>query len=153
MIFFKTQIPYPSIVKVSLLKLFGAKIGKGVTVKQNINIKYPWFLCLGDYCWLGEEVWLDNLVEVNIGNNVILSQGAYLLTASHDYKKSEFDLKLGEIVLEDGVWIGAKAIVTSGVKCHSHSVLTSGSVTTSDLAPYMIYQGNPAKQKRKRQIY
>ncbi|SFV59725.1 acetyltransferase [hydrothermal vent metagenome] len=152
MLFFKTQIPYPSLMKVSLLRLFGAKIGRGVVLKPNINIKYPWFLSLADYCWVGEGVWLDNLAEVKIGNNVVLSQGAYILTASHDYKKSKFDLKLGEIILEDGVWIGAKAIVTSGIKCHSHSVLTVGSVATSNLAPYMIYQGNPAKQKRKRQI-
>jgi len=152
MLFFKTTIPYPSLLKVSLLKIFGAKIGKRIVIKPHINIKYPWFLTIGDYCWIGEEVWIDNLAEVKIGNNVILSQGAYILTASHDYKKTEFDLKLGEIVLEDGVWIGAKAVVTSGVTCHTHSVLTVGSVATSNLAQYVVYQGNPAKQKRKRFI-
>lgn len=151
-IFFNTSLPFPSVFKVKLLKLFGTKIGFSVVIKPSVNIKYPWFLEIGNHCWIGEGVWIDNLAKVVIGNHVILSQGAYLLTGSHDYKKTTFDLILGEITLGDGVWIGAKAIVSPGIKCNSHSVLTAGSVATSDLEPYSIYQGNPAQLKRKRII-
>lgn len=149
---FKTSLPLPSSLKVNLLKLFGTKIGIAVVIKPTVNIKYPWFLEIGNHCWIGEGVWIDNLTKIVIGNHVILSQGAYLLTGSHDYKKTTFDLILGEITLKDGVWIGAKAIVSPGIKCNSHSVLTAGSVATSDLEPYSIYQGNPAQLKRKRII-
>lgn len=152
MLFFKTLLPFPSSIKVSLLKTFGANVGQGVVIKPDVNIKYPWFLEVGDDCWLGEGVWIDNLATVKIGSSVVLSQGACLLTGSHDYKKEAFDLILGEIVLEDGVWIGAKATVCPGVTCHSHSVLAVGSVATKDLEAYTVCQGNPAEAKRKRVV-
>ncbi|MBU1674116.1 WcaF family extracellular polysaccharide biosynthesis acetyltransferase [Patescibacteria group bacterium] len=152
MFMFKTLFPIPSSIKVKVLRLFGAEVGNAVVIKPNVNIKYPWFLTIGDNCWIGEEVWIDNLAQVTIGNNVCLSQGSYLLTGSHDYKKEAFDLMLGEIVLEDGVWIGAKAIVCPNVTCKSHSVLVVGSVATKNLDEYGIYQGNPAQFKRKREI-
>ena len=59
---------------------------------------------------------------------------------------------LGEITLEDGVWIGAKATVCPNVTCKSHSVLAVGSITTKDMEEYGVYQGNPAVLKRKREI-
>jgi putative colanic acid biosynthesis acetyltransferase WcaF len=62
----------------------------------------------------------------------------------------EFDLMVKEIILEDGVWIGAKSIVCPGVICKSHSILTVGSVATKDLESYSIYQGIPAEKKRDR---
>jgi len=151
-LFFKTLLPFPSSFKVKLLKLFEAKVGNGIVMKPDVNIKYPWFLEIGDDCWIGEGVWIDNLAKVTIGNNVVLSQGAYLLTGSHDYTKESFDLMLGEIVLEDGVWIGAKATVCPGVTCRSHAVLAVGSIATKDLEVSGVYQGNPAEMKRERVI-
>ncbi len=138
--------------KCFLLKIFGASIGKDVVLKPSINIKYPWFLSIGDNCWIGENVWIDNLVQVRIGSNVCISQGALLLTGNHDYKKRSFDLITGDITLEDGVWIGAKSIVCPGVICRAHSVLAVGSVATKDLETFVIYQGNPALPVRKRII-
>ena len=152
MFIFKTLLPIPSSVKVKILRAFGAKVGKGVVLKPDVSIKYPWFLKIGDYCWIGENVWIDNLASVMIGNNVCLSQGSYLLTGSHNYTKETFDLMLGEITLEDGVWIGAKATVCPGVTCKSHSVLAVGSIATHDLDAYGVYQGNPAVKKRERII-
>ena len=139
-------------LKTRLLRLFGAKIGKGVVIKPGVNVKYPWRLEIGDYAWIGERVWIDNLTWVRIGQHVCLSQGAMLLTGNHNYKSTSFDLVVGEILLENGVWIGAKATVCPGVKCGSHAILSVGSVATEDLIPYTIYQGNPAKSVRKRNI-
>ena len=146
------MLPIPSSIRIKILRTFGSTIGNGVVIKPNVNIKYPWFLTIGNDCWIGEDVWIDNLAQVSIGNNVCLSQGAYLLTGSHDYKKEAFDLMLGKIVLEDGVWIGAKSVVCPNVTCKSHSVLAVGSIATSDLDAYGIYQGNPALFKRRREI-
>ena len=135
-----------------LLRLFGAKVGRGVVLKPAVNIKYPWRLKIGDYSWIGEEVWIDNLADVDIGNNVVLSQGAMLLTGNHDYTSPSFKIFVRPIVLEDGVWIGAKSIVTPGVRCRSHSVLAVGSVATRDLEEFGIYQGNPAQKVKQRVI-
>ena len=151
-IFFKTSLLPFSGLKVFLLRLFGARVGKNVTIKPCVNIKYPWFLTIGNETWIGENAWIDCLVMITIGQNVCLSQGAVLLTGSHNYKKSTFDLITGSIVLEDGVWIGALAIVNQGITIASHAVLTAGSVATKNLEAYAIYQGNPAVKIRSRSI-
>ena len=152
MLFLKNPLNPISSLKVFLLKLFGSKIGTGVIIKPSVNVKYPWLLHVGNDVWIGEGVWIDNLAKVTIGDNVCLSQGCMLLTGSHDYKKSSFDLIVKEIQLEDGVWIGAKALVCPGVQCRSHSVLAAQSVATKEMKPYNIYQGNPAESKRTRVI-
>lgn len=139
-------------LKVFLLKLFGAKIGANVTIKPNVNIKYPWLLEIGNYVWIGENVWIDNLAKVKIANNVCVSQGAMLLCGNHNYKKSSFDLIIGEITLDEGAWVGAKSVVCPGVKLNSHAILSVGSIATKDLDSFSIYQGNPAKLIRTRKI-
>ncbi len=149
---FFTSIPYPSRFKTFLLRLFGAKTGVGLVIKPNTRIKYPWRLSIGNHCWIGEDVWIDNIENVSIGNNVCLSQGAVLLTGNHDYSKSNFPPKYDKIVLEDGVWICAKAVVCPGVVCRSHAVLTVNSVATRDLEEMKIYTGNPAIYMRNRVI-
>jgi putative colanic acid biosynthesis acetyltransferase WcaF len=151
-LFFVSHINPSSGLKIWLLQLFGAKVGRGVVIKAGVNIKYPWKLVIGDYSWIGEDVWIDNLAQVTIGSNVCISQGAMLLTGNHNYKKTTFDLDVGDILLEDGVWIGAFSIVCPGVKCQSHAVLSVNSVATKKLEPYTIYQGNPARKVRKRVI-
>lgn len=150
MIFFQSYLLPVSSLKVLILRIFGAKIGAGVVIKPSVNIKYPWNLSIGNHTWLGEHVWIDNLVEVKIGSHVCLSQGAMLLTGNHHYKKITFDLIVRGITLEDGVWIGAKSMVCPGVHCYSHSVLTAQSVATSDMDSYFIYTGNPAQRIRER---
>jgi putative colanic acid biosynthesis acetyltransferase WcaF len=151
-LFLQNPINFSSALKIALLKLFDAKIGQNVTIKPSVNIKYPWLLEIGNHVWIGEEVWIDNLVKVKIGDHVCMSQGAMLLTGSHNYKLSTFDLITNEINLENGVWIGAKAVVCPGVTCHENSVLAVGSVATKNLEANGIYQGNPAILKRKRDI-
>ncbi|MBB6327953.1 putative colanic acid biosynthesis acetyltransferase WcaF [Algoriphagus iocasae] len=150
--FFNNSFAVFNSLKLFILKIFGAKIGANVLIKQSVNIKYPWFLKIGNNVWIGEGVWIDNLTQVSIGNNVCISQGAMLLCGNHDYKKKSFDLILGEIQLDEGVWIGAKAIVCPGVKCHTHSILTVGSIASQNLDGFTIYHGNPAKPVRKRVI-
>jgi putative colanic acid biosynthesis acetyltransferase WcaF len=149
--FFKSGFPI-SKIKVAILRTFGAKIGTGVVIKPHVTIKYPWNLIVGDHVWIGENAWIDNLAKVTIKSNACISQGALLLCGNHNYKKSAFDLIIGEITLEEGVWIGAKCTVCPGVKCGSHSLLTVGSIATAHLEPYSIYQGNPAVKIKDRVI-
>ena len=143
-IFFKNPLNIFNALKIGLLRRFGARVGRGVVVKPVVNIKFPWKLQIGDHSWIGEEVWIDNLSDVIIGANVTLSQGCLLLTGSHDPARETFDFISNPIVLEDGVWIGAKAVVAGGSRCGTHSILGINSVAESDLQPYTIYKGNPA---------
>ncbi|WP_405606313.1 WcaF family extracellular polysaccharide biosynthesis acetyltransferase [Polaribacter sp. Asnod1-A03] len=151
-LFFINPLNPISSLKVFLLRLFGAKIGEGVVFKPGVSVKYPWLLEIGNSVWVGESVWIDNLAKVTIEDNVCLSQGAMLLCGNHDYKKSSFDLKIGEINLKEGSWVGAKSIVCPGVTLESHAILAVNSVATNNLETYSIYQGNPAVKVRERKI-
>ncbi len=151
-LFFINPLNPSSKIKTSLLKIFGAKIGKGVTIKPGVNIKYPWKLEVGDHSWIGEKVWIDNLDMITIGTNCCLSQECMLLCGNHNYTKPTFDLIIGSITLEDGVWIGAKSIVTPGTICKSHAVLSVLSVAGGTLEPYSVYKGNPAVKIKERSI-
>lgn len=143
-LFFIDPLNPSSGIKVCLLRLFGAKIGRGVVIKPSVNIKYPWNLSIGNYTWIGENVWIDNLSQVTIGSNVCISQGAMLLCGNHNYKRPTFDLIVKPITIEDGAWVGAQSTVCPGVTMHSHSVLAVGSIASKDLAPFSVYRGNPA---------
>lgn len=135
-----------------LLKVFGAKVGKGVVIKPGVNIKYPWRLKIGNYSWIGEDVWIDNLEDITIGNNCCISQGAMLLCGNHNFKKSTFDLIIKPIIIEDGAWIGAQSTVCPGVIAGSHSILCVGSVANKDLEAYGIYKGVFAEKISTRNI-
>lgn len=128
-----------------ILIIFGAKIGKGGKIKTNIKISEPWHLSIGDYCWIGENVWIDNLALVRIGNRVCISQGVYLCTGNHNYKKELFNLILKKIVIEDDCWIAAKSIIAPGSILKRGSVSCLGTVVSGILQKDGIYKGNPAK--------
>jgi len=128
-----------------ILRIFGAKIGKGGKIKTNIKISEPWHLSIGDHCWIGENVWIDNLVLVKVGNRVCISQGVYLCTGNHNYKKDLFSLILEKIVIEDDCWIAAKSIIAPGSILKKGSVSFLGSVVSGILQEDGIYKGNPAK--------
>jgi len=151
-LFFINPLNPFSRLKVFLLRLFGADIGRGVVIKPGVNIKYPWLLTVGDHSWIGERVWIDNLAPVTIGKNCCISQGALLLCGNHNYKKSTFDLIVKPIRMEDGAWVGARAVVSPGVTVGSHAILTVQSVATETLEPYGLYKGNPAVRIRERVI-
>ena len=151
-LFFINPLNPISGIKVLLLKWFGAKIGKGVVVKPGVNIKYPWNLEVGDYSWIGERVWIDNLDRVVIGAHCCLSQGTLLLNGNHHYGKATFDLMVKPNVLCDGVWLGAQSVVVGGVVCGSHSVLGVMSVASHNMDAYFIYRGNPAVKIKERPL-
>lgn len=139
-------------LKCFVLRCFGAKVGRGVVIKPQVKITFPWKLTLGNHVWLGEECWLLNLEQIIIADNVCISQRAFLCTGNHNYKSPTFDLITKAISVEQGAWIGAGSFVGPGVKVGTHAVLTAGSVATDDLQPYGIYRGNPAEWIKEREI-
>jgi putative colanic acid biosynthesis acetyltransferase WcaF len=141
-----------SLVRRLALRLMGAHIGRGVTIKGGVRVKFPWRLRVGDHCWIGQDAWLDNLAEIIIGNHCCLSQGVYLCTGSHDWASTSFDLMVKPIVLEDQVWLAAHSVVGPGVVARRGAVLALGSVATAELSPWHIHRGNPAFPIRPRAI-
>src|SRR4051812_1581507 len=91
-LFFLNPVPWPSGVRVGLLRSFGAKVGQGVVIRSQANITFPWRLSAGDHVWIGEEVLILSLAPVTLESNVCLSQRAFLCTGSHDFRAPHFDL-------------------------------------------------------------
>jgi putative colanic acid biosynthesis acetyltransferase WcaF len=139
-------------LKRATLRLFGARIGRNVLVKPSVAVKYPWHLSVGDNSWIGERAWLDTVVPIRIGANVCVSQGAYLCTGNHDWSDPRMGLVTGEIVLEDGSWVGAFARVGPGVTVGREAVVALGAVLVEDAEPHGVYVGNPAVRVRERRL-
>lgn len=141
-----------SSLKCWILRLFGARIGKGLYIKPGADIKFPWYLSVGDHCWIGENSWIDNLAQVNIGSHVCISQGVYLCTGNHDWTTRNMKLFRRPITLADGCWVGARSTVCPGVTIGAAAVTAVGSIVTKDVPPYEIWGGNPAAYLRDRVI-
>ncbi len=139
-------------LRVRLLRWFGARVGRGVVIKPNVQVKYPWFLELGDHCWIGERVWIDNLTTVRIGPNCCVSQGAYFCTGNHDWSEPGFGLKIAPIEMGEGAWAGAKSVLLPGSVLNCYAIAAAGSVITGSVPDFEIYAGNPARFVKTRKI-
>lgn len=149
---FRSSLLPSSKLRVALLRLFGARIGRGVVIHSEVVVKYPWHLILGDHCWIGERVWIDNLTTVRLGNSVCVSQGAYLCTGNHDWSDPAFGLRIEPIQLFDGSWAGAQSTLLPGAVLSEGSVAAAGCVLAGTVPAFEIFGGNPAKFLRKRVI-
>lgn len=148
-IFFLTALPWPSALRCALLRVFGARVGRGVAVRGNVNISFPWRLTVGDHVWIGEEVLILSLAPVVIEDSVCISQRAFLCTGSHDYTKPTFDLITKPITIRRGAWVAAQAFVAPGVEIGAGSVLAAASVAVSAVPPGVLARGNPAEVVKK----
>jgi putative colanic acid biosynthesis acetyltransferase WcaF len=143
-------VPYG--LKAAILRLFGARIGRGVVIKPGVHIKYPWHLSVGDNVWIGERAWIDNLATVRIDANACISQGAYLCTGNHDWSDPHMGLIVEPITIEAGAWVGAFARVAPGITIGREAVITLASVVLADAQPGGIYGGNPAHRMKERRL-
>jgi putative colanic acid biosynthesis acetyltransferase WcaF len=148
-LFLQNPFPWPSEVRVALLRAFGARIGQGVVVRENVNVSFPWRLTIGDHVWIGEDVGILSLAQVTIESNVCISQRAYLCTGSHDFRAADFTLVTSPITIRSGSWIAAGAIVLPGVEIGPGSLVTAGSVVNRNVPPNTTVRGNPATVKAK----
>jgi putative colanic acid biosynthesis acetyltransferase WcaF len=128
-----------------LLRLFGAKVGKSVLVRPTARVTYPWKVSIGDHCWVGDDVVLYSLGKIVIGSDVVVSQRSYLCAATHDYRKTTFDILDAPIHVEDEAWLAADVFVGPGVTIQRGAVVGARSSVFSDLPVGMICFGTPAK--------
>jgi len=133
-----------------LLRSFGAKIGKGVIVRPSAQITYPWKLTIGDYSWIGDEVVLYTLGEIEIGANTVISQRSYICTGTHDYSSSDFRIYAEKITIGDKCWLATDVYVAPNVTIGNGTVVGARSSVFKDLPAAMICIGNPAKPVKDR---
>ena len=148
--FFLSPWPWPSAFKRWLLRIFGARVGKGVVVKPRVNIHMPWRLEVGDHCWIGEEACLLSLDRIVVGSHCCISQRAFLCAGNHDFRDEAFSFRGGPIKVGDGAWVGASVFVGPGVEIGEEAVVSAGSVVLKGLPAGMVCSGNPAEPRSKR---
>ncbi|GAA3656756.1 putative colanic acid biosynthesis acetyltransferase [Flavivirga jejuensis] len=135
-----------------LLRCFGAKIGKGVIIRPSVKMTYPWKVSIGDYSWIGDEVVLYSLGEIEIGTNTVISQRSYICTGSHNYSKKEFPIYAKKITIEDECWLATDVFVAPGLLIKKGTVVGARSSVFKDLNAFSVYAGSPAKFLKKREI-
>ena len=134
----------------ALLRLFGAKIGKGVLIRPSATITYPWKLKIGDYSWVGDDSVIYNLGQVDIGSNVAIAHRVYLCTGFHEIDKVTFDIGAKPIKIENEVWLPNDVFVGPGVTIGRGAVVGARSSVFSSMPAGMICYGSPAKPIKQR---
>lgn len=133
-----------------LLRLFGARVGRGVKVRPSVTITYPWKVSIGDHSWIGDRAELYSLERIEIGAHCVVSQRSYLCTGSHDAGDVAFSLVVKPIVIEDGAWVASDAFLYPGVTVGAMAVVAARSTVLKDVPAGEIHAGSPAKYLKER---
>lgn len=133
-----------------ILRLFGAKIGRSCRLTSSMEVWMPSRLFMGSQVWIDRDVNLYNVDRITIGDNAIISDGAYICTASHDISKGDFPLTTAPINIGAGAWVAAHACVMPGVTIGEGAVVAAGAVVTKNVPPWTVVGGNPARIIKKR---
>jgi len=128
-----------------LLQLFGARVGAGAHVYAGAKIWAPWNLVLGREAAIADGADIYNADRIEIGEYAVISQGAYLCGASHDYTSWDFPLVAAPIVVGARAWVAARAIVHMGVTLGDGCVVGAGSVVTRDMPAWTVCAGVPCR--------
>jgi putative colanic acid biosynthesis acetyltransferase WcaF len=140
------------VLRVILLKCFGAHIPFRNQMAASSWIEIPWNLQMGEYSSLGPRVSLYNLGPMTIGNNTVISQDSYLCGGTHDYTRATMPLIKSTIIIGDNVWICAGAFIGPGVSIGDGAVIGARAVVTKDVAPWTVVAGNPARVINRRDL-
>lgn len=136
--------------RATLLRVFGAQIGKECKIYPGVKIWYPRNLSIGDGVIIGDGVNLYNIAPISIESEVTISQEAFLCTASHNIESLNRELIFSPITIERGAWVFAGAFIHMGVKIGEGSIIGARSVVTRDVDPFNVVAGNPAIFLKKR---
>ncbi len=128
-----------------LLRRFGAQIGKGVILRPTVQITYPWKVKIGDYSWIGDEVVLYSLGEIEIGSHAVISQRSYICTGTHDYSSKDFIIYAEKITIGSKCWLATDVYVAPSITIGEYTVVGARSSVFKNLPSGKICIGSPAK--------
>lgn len=124
--------------------ILGIKIGRGSSIHMGAFF-YESNLVIGENCCINRKCHLDCRGQITFGNNVSISPECNLITGSHDLNSADFAYISGNIILNNYVWLGTRAMILPGVEIGEGAVVCAGAVVTKDVKPYQIVAGIPAK--------
>ena len=136
----------------SLLRVFGARVGPRAHPYPAARIWAPWNLVMEEGACLGN--WSDcyNVAPVYIGRDAVISQKAFLCTASHAIDRPGFDVTVAPITIHAGAWVASGAYIGPGVTMEERAVAGACAVVTKDVAASDVVAGNPARAIARRHL-
>ena len=134
----------------AVLRAFGAKVGQGVVLRPTVTVTYPWKVSIGDYAWVGDDVVLYSLGEIDIGANTVVSQRSYICAADHDYTQVDFPIRSRKISIGSQVWLAADVFVAPGVTIGEGAVIGARSSVFKNMPAGMVCFGYPCVSVKKR---
>jgi len=148
---------YGFIARSILYKILLKSVGKDTTIAEGVKIQFPERVRIGKNCSINQNSFLDGNGEITIGNWVRIGAGSYILTVSHNYEQPDLIMKKQglmkkPVIIENDVVLGVKVVIYPGVKIGKGSYIGAGSVVASDIPPYSVAIGFPArviKQRKK----
>lgn len=152
LLFFRTCPWFWHAPRRALLRMFGARVGKGVQIMPSVHVWAPWNLSLGDYATVSHGVDLYCVDKINIGAHATVSQRAFLCTASHEIDHPNMPLIRAPISIGAGAWVCAEAYVHLSVTMGADAVAGVRSVVLCDVPARQVVAGNPARVIRERNI-
>lgn len=130
-----------------LLRLFGARLGRGCHVYPGVSVWAPWNLKLANFVGVADGVTLYGMDRIEIGDYAVISQGAYLCGGTHEYDSPNFQLVTKPILVGARAWVCAEAFIHPGVVVPEGAVVGARSVVIKSLPqPWAVYAGNPCRQ-------
>jgi putative colanic acid biosynthesis acetyltransferase WcaF len=133
-----------------LLRAFGARVGHGVVIRPSVTVTYPWKVSIGDYAWVGDDVVIYSLGNINIGANAVVSQRSYLCAGDHDYTQVDFPIRARQIDIGAQAWLAADVFVAPGVTIGEGAVIGARSSVLKDMPAGMVCFGYPCVPVKKR---
>ena len=126
-------------------RLLGANIGNSIIFRKT-EILEPEKLSVGDNCSIGWHCLLDARGGVKIGDNVNISSYVKIISAGHSLKYADFRGTKEQITIDRNVWLATGCTILEGVHIGEGAVVACGAVVTSDVLPYSVVGGIPAKK-------
>ena len=135
----------PGSLRPTILRIFGATVGTGVSIRRGVRVHFPWNLEIGDDCWIGEEVWFINHEKVTIGSDVCISQRSIICSGGHDYRSASLEYAHKPVTIKDGAWVCLDAKVLPGVTIGECSVVSAGEIVRKSLPDYSMLVGGQVR--------
>lgn len=146
-------VPVPFFcIRSTILRCFGAKIGRDVHIHPKAIISYPWNLEISDESSLGERAFIDNHGKVTIGQRATISQLVHICAGTHDYTDPTMPLQMPPVTIGNDAWVCAGSFVGPGVTIGDGAVIGARSVVIKDIKPWSVAVGHPAVEIKAREL-
>lgn len=139
-------------LRICVLRLCGARIGKNCNIQRGVDILMPWNLELGDYVALAHHTRVLNFSPVRIDSMTVISQYVHLCTGTHDYTDPYFKLLFKPIRIGAESWVASGAFIGPGVTLGRGCVIGANAVVTKDMPEWKVCAGHPCKPLKTRVV-